>query len=168
MIAEAQAVERTWQRHYLARPTQAGLGGVAPVLPCIITHPPWARDGALAGPSIPEVRGYCCVDTGTKFSCIDVAAMGALGIEQVGTTKLQGMTSTEPANVPVFGAMLTFPGSNVEPLILADFIGVNLEWGGGTPEIPGKPIIALMGRAALVNYVMVYNGPVSTITLWRQ
>jgi len=55
----------------------------------------------------------------------------------------------------------------LEPLVLADFIAMRLEW-EITPEIPGKPSIALLGRAALVNYVMIYNGPESSITLIRR
>jgi len=36
------------------------------------------------------------------------------------------------------------------------------------PEIAGKAIIALLGRAALTRYVMIYNGVESTITLIRR
>jgi len=79
-----------------------------------------------------------------------------------------GVTSKERLDAPVFDASLMFPGSNVGELTLADFIVVHLEFGIDDDEIPGRPIIALLGRAALTRYVMIYSGPESWITLMRR
>jgi hypothetical protein len=49
---------------------------------------------------------------------------------------------------------------------LADLVDVNLE-SEITPEVPGKPVVALLGRAALVKYVVIYDGPKSSTTLRR-
>ena len=76
---------------------------------------------------MPQVSGYASVDTGTKFSCVDIAVMEALGIEACGARGMLGVTSKQRLDAPVFAATLTFPGSNVGELTLADCVGVNLE-----------------------------------------
>jgi hypothetical protein len=78
------------------------------------------------------------------------------------------VTSPQRVHAPIFAATVRFPGSNVSELTLADFAGLNSEFGIDDPEIPGKPIIALLGRTALVDYVMIYDGPASSITLIRR
>jgi hypothetical protein len=166
MNAQAQAVERAWPLHDRARPRQQGLGGVAPILPCVVTLAPWARE-TLAGRPVPTVSGYACIDTGTAHSVVDLDVMRALEIPPVGRRRAKAVHSTEIWTAPLYSATLIFPGSNVPDLTLADFIGAHLEW-ETDPEIPGKTIIALLGRAALTRFVMIYDGPTSSITLIRR
>jgi hypothetical protein len=115
------------------------------------------------------MHGYAAIDTGTRSSAIDVGVMRALNIQPTGSQGWLGVTSKRSLNCPIFSASLYFlTSTNMEPLVLADFVGLHLEFGIDDPEIPGKPIIALLGRAALVNYLMIYDGPESSITLIRR
>ena len=151
-----------WQSHDILRPRQQGLGGVSPILPVTVTPPPWVSE-TLAGP-VPELSGYAAVDTGSAHSCVDVDVMAALGLEPCGSRRAKGMHSKQILPYPLYAATLRFPGSRVADLILADFVGVHLEW-EADQEIPGKPIIVLLGRAALLGYTVIIDGPTSSITL---
>jgi hypothetical protein len=138
-------------------------GGCAPILPCIIR--PAGRNTPMNGIG---VEGYCCIDTGSRVTIIDLGVMEHLQIEPSSTlgAVALGPASRTAFRAPVFAARMEFPGSNLEPLVLGDFVGAAVQW--DEPDLPGKPIIALLGRSALVNYVMIYNGPESSITLIRR
>jgi hypothetical protein len=148
-------------------PRQARLGGVAPLLPCVVMPTPQQiKRHAIAGGGgqVPEVRGFAMVDTGIRMSAIAVEVMNELGIEPEGHKTMFGITSPHPTSAPLFGASLTFPNADIPDLILRDFLGLNLFC-----EIPGKNVIAILGRAALSGFVMVYDGgPQPTITLIRR
>jgi len=166
MTAAVDEQHRRWRRNHWARPRQQGLGGVCPCLPVTISPAPWVSE-TFDGPA-PEVSGWACVDTGTAHPAIDMGAAKRLGLQPCGTRGMQGIVSAERLDAPLFAATLTFPPNlNLEPLVLCDFLGVHLEW-DGDPEIPGKPIIVLLGRAALMRYTVIIDGPTSSITLIRR
>jgi len=51
-------------------PSQAGLGGVAPILPCVVSPATWQAR------RLPSIHGYACVDTGTRATLADALHSG--------------------------------------------------------------------------------------------
>jgi hypothetical protein len=135
------------------------------LLPCTVTLAPGAAARvAETGARVPTASGFCCVDTGSKLSAIDIGVMHRLQIEAWDYAKLVGCSSREPVQTPLFAARLSFPGSGLPDLTLADFVGAHL----GYCEAKGQPTVALLGRAALSRFTMLYDGVTSTVTFFRR
>jgi hypothetical protein len=137
---------------------------VPAVLPVTVCRAPWE---ASNGTACDDISGFACLDSGTKCSAIDIEVMEALAISPMGTTAMKGVASKQAADVPIFAATLMFPGTNVPDLVLADLIGMHLEW-GGIPEIAKEPIIVLLGRSFLMRYTVVIDGPTMSVTLFHR
>jgi hypothetical protein len=138
-------------------PRQVGSNIAPPLIACVISPVTGSSNGMRS------VAGHAVIDTGSAITIVDAAVMTELGIEPSGTWGALGLGVAERTRLeaPVYAARLEFPGSILEPLTLRDLPGLAVEW----ESSPGKRIIALLGRAALVNVVMIYDGVDGSITL---
>ena len=101
-----------WQPHDILRPRQAGLGGVSPILPVIVSPAPWVSPRfSASGPGpVPELSGYAAVDTGTAHTCVDLDVMAALGLAPCGSRRAKAVHSKQILPYPLYAATLRFPG----------------------------------------------------------
>jgi len=107
------------------------------------------------GKPVPKpIAGKALMDTGASITAVDDSIITSLGVQPVGVTTVH--TPSGSAQQNQYPARFNFPGSGLPQLNVHQTIGSILRPQG---------IIALIGRDALSNVVLVYNGPGGFITL---
>jgi predicted aspartyl protease len=111
---------------------------------------------ASAGQPVPPPQvGLAIIDTGATMTAVHEAALTALGSRPVSTVNMG--TANGPVVQNVYAARIFFPttGWNLE---LQQVVGSNLA-GQVIPITPPQPMICLIGRSTLKDWVLVWNGP---------
>jgi hypothetical protein len=124
----------------------------------IEVHVPTPIADALAqsGRPIPPPQvGLAILDTGATMTAVHEPALTALSLQPVNTVNMG--TANGPTVQNVYAARIYFPtvGWNVE---LQQVVGANLS-GQVIPLQPPQPMICLLGRNTLRDWVVVWNGP---------
>jgi hypothetical protein len=138
----------------------AALRTVGPVLTVQVEIPTaLASQLQKQGATAPTpAAGFALVDTGASSTCETV--LTGLGINPVG--QIQISTPSGQSARSVYPARFAFPGSLIPPIDFVGIVGVDLR----AQAIPNHgPIIALIGRDILQNFILNYNGPGGMYTL---
>ena len=96
------------------------------------------------------------VDTGALESCIDIGLAEELGLPMVDRVLIAGAGGAHQA--PVYLGHIFFP--QIQDAQYGRFAGVGLSDGGQAHK-------ALIGRAFLANYIMLYDGLFGRVSLVR-
>jgi Aspartyl protease len=122
-----------------------------------------ARREALiaAGHEIPAVVvARMLVDTGASCTCIDPHIINQLGIQPTGVSTIQTpSTQGAPVNCSQYDVILAIPGANNSDLKVFDPIPIV------ETQLRSQGIDGLLGRDALADCLMVYDGSNSLFTL---
>jgi len=139
-----------------------GLLQNGPVLAVLIAVPPaLAAQLQKANQAIPTpVGGFALFDTGATFSAIDNGVVQQLNLQPVGVANVGGTAGVNQHSL--FAASLSFPGSALPSILHSRTVGVDLA--GHVIKDAGGPLVALIGRDILSQFVMVYNGVTGTVT----
>ncbi len=116
---------------------------------------------AQGAPIAPPAAGLALIDTGATRSAVDDSVVQALGVQPIGVVNVGTAGGIQQHSV--YSAKFSFPGSNLPSIEFAQLTGVNLT-GHFVPHA-NLPLIALIGRDILSRFVMIYNGPLATVTL---
>ena len=132
------------------------LARLGPTIPVAIGLPAatLAMFQSAGRPAPPSVSGLAMIDTGSAVCVIDEDALTGLGIAPSGTMAIS--TASGSTIQPTYAASISFPGTSLPNVHFADFVGARLEAHG---------VVALIGRSALQHFVIIYNGPVGTLTV---
>jgi hypothetical protein len=111
---------------------------------------------ADAGGTLPTPEaGFALIDTGASGTCVHEPILQKLGLNPIGTV----MSGTAAGQVPhnLYPARIEFPGEAID----RDFnsvAGVNLSGQTISLSTGIHPIIALIGRDVMADWILTYNG----------
>jgi len=105
------------------------------------------------------IPGYALIDTGASATAVDEDILQQLSVVPIDL--MPTATPSGDGKSFVYPAKITFPGLNLTDLAMGRVIGSKLKW----QTIDNKEIIMLLGRDLLRYFLMIYNGPGSTLTL---
>ncbi len=134
----------------------ARLAQDGPTLPVAVGPTP-AHVEALqrSGLAVPvPVFGSALIDTGSAYCLVDEEVVVSLGIPQYGVTTIH--TAGGIVQCPTYPASLSFPGTPLPNITFLDFLAAPLRPAG---------IIAIIGRNALKDFLLIYNGLGRSISL---
>ncbi|MGD0773817.1 MAG: aspartyl protease family protein [Candidatus Solibacter sp.] len=136
---------------------------IGPVMQVLVEVPsPLAASLNSAGmPIPPPASGMALIDTGATRSAVDDTVIKTLGVQPIGIVKVG--TAGGMVNQSLYSAKFSFPGTNLPAMEFAQLTGVNLQ-GHIVPHL-NAPLVALIGRDILSQFVMIYNGPAASLTL---
>lgn len=138
-----------------AVPPQVALQWRGPTIQ-VALHFPAAVSQELTnrGETLPNpVVGNALIDTGASVSCIDVEAADEVGLNPIDLAKMHSATHADQ-EVPVFFAAIELLG-----------MGRRFEVRVMGARLKEQGLIALIGRDALANSLLFYNGPAGQMTL---
>jgi len=124
----------------------------------IEVHVPPAIAALLNDQNLPvpaPLSGLALIDTGATLTCVHETLLARLGLNPIGV--ITSGTASGPVQQNVYPARIVFPAQGWT-IDLAGVAGVNLA-GQQVATTPPQPIIALIGRNILQNWLMVWNGP---------
>ena len=132
-----------------------------PIIPVTIAVPKAMQEFlASSGKDIPPaVQGMALIDTGAFATAVDTAVFKRLGISAI--DKIDTSTPHGPGNSDVYPASITFPALKLTDLEMERVIGCHLQW----PGEKDSDVLMLLGRDLLKNFLMVYNGVYSDVTI---
>lgn len=124
----------------------------------IEVHVPQAIADALTQASIPlpvPQVGLAIIDTGATMTAVHERALTSLALQPINTIGMG--TANGPVTQNVYAARIFFPtlGWNLE---LQQVVGANLA-GQVIPIQPPQPMICLIGRNTLRDWILIWNGP---------
>src|SRR5262245_3632748 len=132
-----------------------------PIMPVEVNVPlalsEWCIRRNIAVPQ--PISGYALIDTGSSISGIHEAVLEQLGILPIDSIPLS--TPAGSGRAFVYPTCVSFPALNVAGCAISRVVGDQLNF--ETPD--GKKIIMLLGRDLLSQFLLVYNGRSSSITL---
>lgn len=102
--------------------------------------------------------GFGLIDTGATRTCVDQSVISSLGVSPVGTAT--SGTASGPSTHNLYPTHVRFIEENID-IDFNQCMGVNLTG----QNAMGQPLIALIGRDILSNFLLVYNGPAGMFTL---
>lgn len=123
-------------------------------IPIVLENVLKIQNKPIPGPK----KGVALIDTGATNTCVDHNVISGLGVKSVGV--INSGTAGGSAQMNLFPARLKFPNENLN-LEFTSCAGVSLD--GQTAM--GLPIIALLGRDVLSNFILIYNGPAGMYTI---
>lgn len=113
-----------------------------------------SQELANRGKMLPApIVGEALIDTGSTLSCIDVEAARELGLKPIDFTKMHSASHADH-EVPVYFAALEILG-----------MAARFELRSMGASLKAQNLIALIGRDALANSVLFYDGPTGQATL---
>lgn len=124
----------------------------------IEVHLPQPLANALtqAGQPLPAPQsGLAIIDTGATFTAVNEVCLTTLGLQPVNTVQMG--TANGQVTQSIYAARISFPTTGWD-LELQQVVGANLA-GQNIPLDPPQPIICLIGRNTLKNWVVTWNGP---------
>jgi len=110
----------------------------------------------------PPQNGLALIDTGATISGVDARAVQALGLQPIGVKKV--FTARGAAQQPVYAATFAFPNTNIPAINFGELLGVDLA-DQRIQLIGNQPLIAVIGREILANFLLIYNGRMARFTL---
>jgi hypothetical protein len=123
---------------------------VAISMPDVLAATLTASGVALPTPHV----GFGLIDTGASTTSIDDDVAVALGLPVVDTISIA--TPTTVSQHPIYPARLTFPGTQLPPILFQRFAGTRLA---------NQGIIALLGRDFLAGKFLHYDGVWQRVSL---
>lgn len=114
-------------------------------------------------PIPPPVSGYALIDTGASASAVHEQIFTDFGVQPIDHIPMSTPHTKDKFSF-VYPSKIQFPGLNLhnDPVLsMMRVVGCELKW----TTFDGKEIIMLMGRDLLKNFLMVYNGVQSDVTL---
>ncbi len=108
----------------------------------------------------PPVAGIAMIDTGASITSVDVSVLQRLGINPVGVAFVG--TAGGPQQQSTYPAKFSFPGSPLPGFEHSQLLGSNLT---GQTVLDQQPLIALIGRDLLSQFIFIYNGTVGMFSL---
>ena len=105
--------------------------------------------------------GYALIDTGAYSSAVDESIFRELEILVVDATDT--LTPHGWGRSNMFNAAASFPSLGLYQVPLDLVLGCHIR----TQTRAGQDVIMLLGRDILRNFVMVYDGPHSSVTIHR-
>ena len=110
---------------------------------------------ASEGKQLPKPQtGVALIDTGAALTCVDAAAIAALGVTPLSSTLLQTAGGwTTAYRYPV---RLNFPSEGIDREFTS-VVGVDLT-GYDVPLLEPAPLLVLIGRDVLEEWVFIYAG----------
>jgi hypothetical protein len=105
------------------------------------------------------VQGYALIDTGASSTAVDEKIISGLNIIPIDS--IPTSTPTGHGRSFVYPAKVSFPGLNLGDVRMDRVIGCELNW----QCADGREVIMLLGRDILKHFLMIYNGPGSSISL---
>ena len=141
--------------------TEENLQKTGPVIPVMISLPLALQElRTLSGEDVPPpVRGMALIDTGAFGTAIDVTVFQKLGIPAFG--RVNTMSAHGDGKLQLYPALISFPTLGMENLPMEQIMGCNLHWRAEKDT----ELIMLLGRDLLKNFLVVYNGKHSEVTL---
>jgi hypothetical protein len=132
-----------------------------PIIPVTIAVPKAMQEYlSSTGKDTPSaIRGMALIDTGAFATAVDVAVFERLGISPI--DKINTSTPHGDGRSDVYPASITFPALQLTDLQMERVIGCKLQW----PGEKDSDVLMLLGRDLLKNFLMVYNGVHSDVTL---
>lgn len=132
-----------------------------PIIPVRVSVPKAMQDFlASSGKDIPPtIRGMALIDTGAFATAVDIAVFERLGILPI--DKIKTSTPHGDGVSDVYPARITFPAIGLDDLQMERVIGCKLQW----PGEKDSDVLMLLGRDLLKNFLMIYNGVHSDVTL---
>ncbi len=105
-------------------------------------------------PGAAPEKGQALIDTGAKYTVIDMSVVNKLGLKPIQTNQINAIgQSNVPVRIYQARVRITKMNKNFD---LSYIIGENLS---------AQKIIALIGRDILENCILVYNGPDGSFSL---
>ena len=123
-------VAQSWSDGTMRRPPKQGPGA----------HRHYRASGLVGAGD--EIRAYAGIEMGLRFSCIDIGLMRHLRIE----FQRHARSADADRKAGPFTSRSVLRRCR---FWLADLVGVNLEWKITPGDSGGKPVVALLVRAAL-------------------
>jgi hypothetical protein len=146
----------------LSSPGLVNLGAFSPIE--IHIPPQIAQIITNSGQPMPNcVTGVALIDTGASSTCVHEPILRGLGLNPVGVVNTG--TAGGPQQQNVYPVRIVCPTQGWA-LDLGRAIGVDLT-GQILNKVPPEPIIALLGRDLLQDWVFIYNGPGGFWTISR-
>ncbi len=105
------------------------------------------------------VSGYALVDTGASATSVHEPILQQLSVLPIDS--IPSATPSGQSRSFVYPAKVSFPTLNVTDVRMDRVLGSELNW----QTSDGKTIIMLLGRNILKHFLLVYNGPGSTLTI---
>ena len=136
-------------------PQPLGILQSGPVISIEISVPQsLAEEFTRANLPIPRpIVGLALIDTGASSSCVDNSTIESLGIKSIGV--VDTMTPAGPKQQYRYPAHFFFPAARI-----------NVDFGSITgADLKDQPIMALIGRDILSNFIFVYNGTLGMYTI---
>jgi predicted aspartyl protease len=107
------------------------------------------------------VPGFALIDTGASVSAVDDSVVRQRGAQPVGIAQVGTAGGQHPQ--AVYPARLVFPGTNIPSVEFGQLLGANLA--GQMVAGHQGPLIVLLGRDILQQFVLFYNGSTGSFTL---
>lgn len=132
-----------------------------PIIPVQIALPQALAQYLIStnSPVPTPVSGMALIDTGASITSVDNTVFQSLNVQPVGVANVGGAHGA--AQQSVFPASISFPGTQLTGLAFNQVIGCNII---GQATGLNQPLIALVGRDLLQHFVLIYNGPIGSIT----
>jgi hypothetical protein len=127
----------------------------------MISLPPALQElRTLNGEDVPPpVRGMALIDTGAFGTAIDIAVFKRLGIQPFG--RVDTVSAHGDGSLQLYPASISFPTLGMEDLPMQQIMGCDLHWRAEKDT----DFMMLLGRDLLKNFLVVYNGKHSEVTL---
>jgi len=122
-----------------------------------------AQNIAASGGTIPTPEaGLALIDTGASSTCVHEPVLLRLGLNAIGNV----MSGTAAGQVQHnrYPARLEFPGEGIDREF-ASVTGVDLSGQVISLSTGIHPIIALIGRDLMADWILIYNGHVGLVSI---
>ena len=137
------------------------LADTGPLIQVVLSMPAalaaFCRENSLNVPL--PVTGYALIDTGASNTAVDEGILKQLSVLPIDL--ISHSTASGAGTAFVYPAQVSFPDLNIPDMKMDRVVGCPLKW----QTSDGKEVIMLLGRDLLTYFLMVYNGPASTVTL---
>lgn len=158
---------RPFNKFYITEekdPDPAFLRSLGPVLN-VLVHVPTALAQLLGNQGLPvpaPQAGLALIDTGASGTCVHEPILKALGLNAIGATT--SGTAAGPTPHSLYPVRLDFPSDGIEREFNS-VVGVDLTGQFANLSTGPAPIIALIGRDVLQDWIFIYNGVGGVISI---
>ena len=137
------------------------LADTGPIIQVVLSMPAalaeFCREQNITVPL--PVSGYALIDTGASNTAVHEDILKQLSVLPIDS--IPHATASGVGKAFVYPAQVSFPDLGVPDLKMDRVVGCQLKW--STPD--EKEVLMLLGRDLLRYFLMIYNGPSSSVTL---